>query len=58
MIIVNLLFRFVWILNVSNVTDNHFLDFLSFNIGSPNMNLILCTIEMLRRIIWNLFRVE
>ena len=29
-----------------------------FNLSSSNLGLILCIIEMLRRIIWNLFRVE
>jgi len=54
----NLILRFVWIFNITNVTQIETLDFLKNNIEPFYLNFIFCLIEMLRRIIWNLFRVE
>ena len=55
--IVNLLFRFFWILSISNATQGMMPNiFISLPRGYANF--ILCMIEMIRRIIWNQIRVE
>lgn len=55
-IIVNLILRFFWVLNISNATGGLIpIGFMKQNLFT---NFLLCIIEMFRRIIWNLFRVE
>ena len=54
----NLLLRFLWVMNVSNVSNNNLFSILHLPINSANLSLILNCIEMVRRIIWNLLRVE
>jgi hypothetical protein len=56
--IINLLFRFFWILNVSNITSGTYSLFIKIKISRNDLGLILCIIEMMRRILWNLLRVE
>ena len=55
--ILNLFLRFFWIFNVSNATAN-LINFKFLNLPKSYMNFLICIIEMIRRIIWNLFRVE
>ena len=55
-IVVDFIFRFFWVLSVSNATGG-LIDFKWLSLGNYT-NSVLCIIEMFRRIIWNLFRVE
>jgi len=54
----NLLLRFLWVMNVSNVSNNNLFSILHLHINSANLSVILNCFEMVRRIIWNLLRVE
>ena len=55
--LLNLVLRFFWILNVSNATSN-LIELKFLKLTKPYMNFLICIIELIRRIIWNLFRVE